>query len=56
MPSKLIYESQEVVERGEETVNVRLYVRVNDELKALVRSYGIYLILVQGNGTGSGFV
>ena len=38
--SKPIHESQEVIERSEDSVTVQLYLRVNYELRALIRSYG----------------
>ncbi|MDZ7772204.1 MAG: WYL domain-containing protein [Balneolaceae bacterium] len=51
--SKPIHESQEVVERGEDTVTVRLFVRINYELKALVRSYGDRVKVVRPEGLGA---
>lgn len=38
--SKPLHESQSVVEQDEDSVTIRLFVRINYELKALVRSFG----------------
>ena len=38
--TKPIHESQEVIEQDEESITVKLYLRINYELRALIRSYG----------------
>ncbi len=38
--SKPIHESQEVIDEDEESITVKLYLRINYELRALIRSYG----------------
>ncbi len=38
--SKPIHESQKVIDEDEESITVKLYLRINYELRALIRSYG----------------
>lgn len=38
--SKPIHESQEVLERDKDSITIKLYLRINYELRALIRSYG----------------
>lgn len=45
--SKPIHESQEVIEQKEESVTVKLFLRINFEFRALIRSYGDQVELLQ---------
>lgn len=45
--SKPIHESQEIVKQNEGSITIKLYLRINYELKALIRSYGDHVEVIQ---------